>query len=95
MVEVDAEVTAVMDLVVVMEVLVVVVTCGAGQPASEIPFRDCVHEQEEVDNNAQFLVNNLAEVKDYMDFLYDMYRESYAVDIDALPTSQHCDTPVK
>jgi hypothetical protein len=79
MVEVDAHVAVVMDLVVVTEV-----ACGAVQPASEIPSQDCMHGQEEADNNAQFLVNNLEEVKDYMDFSYDMYSKSYAVDIDTL-----------
>jgi hypothetical protein len=84
MVEVDVDMAAVMDPVVVTEVTVVMVTCSAGQPASEIPSQDCMHGQEEADNNAQFLVNNLEEVKDYMDFSYDMYSESYALDIDTL-----------
>ncbi len=83
MVEVDADMAVVMDPVVVTEVTVVMVACSAGQPASEIPSQDCMHGQEEADNNAQFLVNNLEEVKDYMDFSYDMYSESNAVmDID-------------
>lgn len=59
--------------------------CSAGQPASETSSKDCMHVQEEADNNTQFLVNNLEWSKTtYMDFLYDMYSELYAVDIDTL-----------
>jgi hypothetical protein len=43
-----------------------------------------MHRQEEEDNDGQFLVNNLDEVKDYMDFLCDIYSKSYSVDIDTL-----------
>jgi hypothetical protein len=46
MVELKADMAAGMDPVVV-------VTCSAGQPASEIPSQDCMHGQEEADINAQ------------------------------------------
>ncbi len=65
--------------------------CSADQPASKTSSQYCMHGQEEADNNTQFFVNNLEEVKDYIHGLFIWHVQWVKCSGHwHLPTSQCC-----